>query len=102
MLAGDIYISVTVLLESEWVLRTGYRFTPIQMVEAFRAIGGLPGTVVEDSSQVAQALDWAEQGMDFADALHLVRAEGCAEFLTFDRKFARAAARLTDMTVTVP
>ena len=32
--------------------------------------------------------------MDFADALHLAKAAGCNSFVTFDRKFARAANQL--------
>ena len=33
--------------------------------------------------------------MDFADALHLAGAEGCEEFVTFDKAFAAKAAKLS-------
>ncbi len=39
-----------------------------------------------------EALDRAEKGMDFADALHLGAAAGCDAMLTFDRRFIVAAA----------
>jgi predicted nucleic-acid-binding protein len=40
---------------------------------------------------VAAALDLAETGMDFADALHLTRSVHCEGFVTFDRKLVKAA-----------
>jgi predicted nucleic acid-binding protein len=46
---------------------------------------------VEDGAIVAAALDLAETGMDFADALHLRRAAHCEGFASFDRKLVKAA-----------
>ncbi len=46
---------------------------------------------VEDAAVVASALDFAEKGMDFADALHLGKSAHCEGFATFDRKFVKAA-----------
>jgi hypothetical protein len=40
---------------------------------------------------VAQALGLAEQGFDFANALHLTAATDWENFATFDRGFARRA-----------
>ena len=89
--AGDVFIPTTVLLETEWVLRSGYGFEPRLIVEAMRGLAGLPGVTVENPSQLAQALDAMADGMDFADALHLSASNGCDAFLTFDRKLADAA-----------
>jgi predicted nucleic-acid-binding protein len=102
MAAGDIFIGVTVLLETEWVLRTGYKFTRSRTVEALKAVSGLPGIHVEDSECLGQVLDWTEKGMDFADALHVARAIECSEFLSFDRKLAKLAVGLIDTPVTSP
>ena len=41
---------------------------------------------------VRQALAWHQEGLDFADALHLLRSEGCACFATLDRALVKAAA----------
>ncbi len=41
-----------------------------------------------------QALAWHRQDLDFADALHLMRSEGCACFATLDRALAMAATAL--------
>lgn len=100
--AGDIFVATSVLLESEWVLRSGYGFTAGKIVDALRSFAGLPGVTVEDAPLLSRALDWAEQGLDFADALHLSRAEGCSAFMSFDRKLASAAAELSDVKVVAP
>lgn len=100
--AGAIYVPTTVLLESEWVLRSAYHFPADRIVAAFRAFAGLAGITLEDAPLVSRALDWTEQGMDFADALHLSRAEGCSAFVTFDRKFIKTTASLSDVKVTLP
>jgi predicted nucleic acid-binding protein len=58
--------------------------------------------MLEDPTPIARALDWMECGMDFADALHLAKAEGCASFLSFDRQLAAAADRLGTLPVRAP
>jgi len=73
-----------------------------QIASALRGLAGLPGISVEEPEHLAMALDWLEGGMDFADALHLVRSSQCSEFITFDRKFTKRAQALTGMRVTVP
>ena len=51
----------------------------------------LPRVSVRDAPATAMAFDWCEQGMDFADALHLAAGSDCEAFVTFDRGFARIA-----------
>ncbi|MGE5501803.1 MAG: type II toxin-antitoxin system VapC family toxin [Ignavibacteriales bacterium] len=99
---GDIFIATTVLLESEWVLRSAYGFDPAQIAAAFRGLAGLPSVSVEDPVLLAQALDRLTEGMDFADALHLAKAEHCDVFLSFDRKLATAAKGRAPIPVEVP
>ncbi len=86
-----VFIPRTVILETEWVLRAVYDLSPGRVIPALRALAGLPDIAVEDAPLVARALDWAETGLDFADALHLAAAADCATFLTFDRRLARSA-----------
>jgi predicted nucleic-acid-binding protein len=99
---NDVYVSNTVMLESEWVLRSVYGFTPAQVSRALRAFAGLPGVTVESPALIAQALDQVEQGLDFADALHLGHAEGCTAFVTFDKKLIKAAKTAGIDTVREP
>ena len=68
-----------------------YGYRPADVSQALRAFGGLPTVTVEDAEIVAEALDRAERGMDFADALHLGKSTHCEGFATFDRKFVKAA-----------
>ncbi|MDD1535265.1 MULTISPECIES: type II toxin-antitoxin system VapC family toxin [unclassified Bradyrhizobium] len=86
-----VFAAVTVLLEVEWVLRSAYGYQAADVVHALRAFAGLPTVMVEDGAMVAAALDLAERGMDFADALHLTRSGHCEAFVTFDRKLVKAA-----------
>lgn len=91
---GPCFVARTVMLETDWVLRSVYGISRTESVRALRAFAGLPGVIVEDAQLVADALDRADQGMDFADALHLGAAAACATFVTFDQKFIRKAAEL--------
>jgi len=93
---GDVLILKTVVLESEWVLRSLYRLRPQRIASILRGLFGLPGITVEDAIAVQRALDWFEQGMDFADALHLASTPIGATFLTFDRALVRQAVKLVD------
>ena len=89
--AGDVFVGTTVLLESERVLRSVYGFSGQEVAAALRAFAGLPNVSVESPSMLAEALDRAENGMDFADALHLGAAARCEAMLTFDRRFVERA-----------
>ena len=88
---NDVFVAITVILEVEWVLRSAYGYQPVDVAQALRAFGGLPNVTIEAAELVAQALVHAEQGMDFADALHLLKSAHCDGFATFDQKFVKAA-----------
>lgn len=92
---NEIFISKTVLLELEWVLRRTYRLPAIDVLHHLRSFARLHQATVEDAVHVAKALDWSDQGMDFADALHLAATNtvACEAFATFDRKLAAAAKK---------
>lgn len=88
---GDIFVATTVLLEAEWVLRSGYEYARIDIISALRSFGGLVGVKLENPLATAQALEWADAGMDFADALHLASSSQYGSFHTFDAKLIKAA-----------
>jgi predicted nucleic-acid-binding protein len=85
-----VFIPRTVLLETEWVLRAGYRKTREQISRFFAELLETDNTVIENHEAVAQALDWYRLGADFADALHLA-ACGRTIMHTFDQGFCKAA-----------
>jgi len=96
---NQIWIAKTVLLEAEWVLRSVYNYSPERVTEALRVIAGLPTAFVEDAPVVAQALDWSERGLDFADALQLASAGAADGFATFDRELAKQAKPLSPVAL---
>lgn len=91
LIASDsIFISRTVLLETEWVLRARYKKTRDQLSAFFSALLEVDNTVVEDAEAVSHALEWYAQGADFGDALHLAVC-GKTVMHTFDRDFCKSA-----------
>ena len=92
--ADGVFVSKTVLLEVEWVLRSLYRQTPAQIHFGFSSLLGLPNVVAENPDQVFQAMGDFAAGMDFADALHLASSQADEGFYSFDRKLAKKATSL--------
>lgn len=95
----DIFIATTVLLETEWVLRSIYGFAPVDVVRSLRAFAGLPNVTVQDGPVAARALDLAETGLDFADALHMASAHQCTAFVSFDRDLVRQSGKHAGLKV---
>ena len=95
----SVFVSITVIIEAEWVLRSIYRFGRRDIVDTFRTFAGMPSVTIEDPAIVAEALDLFAHGMDFADALHLLKARHCERFVTFDRKLIKAAQAAGHPTV---
>jgi predicted nucleic-acid-binding protein len=98
----EVFVSTTVMLETEWVLRSAYGFDAKRVCKALRGFGGLSNVVLEDPGLVAFALDRMDDGMDFADSLHLGRAASCEAFLTFDHRFIRSAKAVGLAKVRLP
>ena len=93
--SAQIFVPLAVILELEWVLRAFYGFAAEDFVRVIRHLLGLPNVSVEEWPRIADALVWHTEGLDFADALHLLASSHCIEFISFDdRRFARRAKRL--------
>ena len=90
MAEDTVFLSRTVLLETEWVLRSRYNKSRGELLAFFRALLETENTVVETVEALGHAMEWYAQGADFADALHLA-ACGSAVMHTFDRDFCKAA-----------
>jgi predicted nucleic-acid-binding protein len=87
---GAVFIPVTVLLETEWVLRGAYELERTQISRLLHLLLGLPGVEVAEPEAVMRALQRHAEGLDFADALHLALAGDVESFATFDRQLLRA------------
>jgi len=90
---SEVFISRTVLLETEWVLRSGYKKDRDNIASFVENTLITENLVIENSTEIGQALEWYKLGADFADAMHLCI---CGESLlhTFDMEFCKAANKL--------
>jgi predicted nucleic-acid-binding protein len=90
-----VEISTTVILECAWVLKSVYKISRIEICDALTALLGMENVIVQNDDVVEAAIDAHRQGIDLADALHLLAAEKSDEMLTFDDDFAKRAERMT-------
>ena len=97
------FVPITVALELEWVLRGAYQLPRDAVIDAFEGLLAIQHLHLEQDDLVRRALHWHRQGLDFADALHLARSEGCGALISFDRHLAQLAGELClQLTVKPP
>ncbi|HLF38171.1 MAG TPA: type II toxin-antitoxin system VapC family toxin [Burkholderiales bacterium] len=90
---AEYWIPVTVVLELAWVLRKTDAPRNVVM-EKLRDLLSLRNVRVQNADLVFQSLRWAAQGMDLADALHLVLSGKAERFATFDEALIKQARKL--------
>ena len=92
LVAGnECYISATVLLEAEWVLRSTYGKSRLAICSYFRALFTVETITVEGGTRMIEVLENVAAGLDFADALHLAQVGPAQSFATFDEALVRRA-----------
>lgn len=90
---AEYWIPVTVVLELAWVLRKSDAPRAVIMGR-LRDLLSLRNVRAQNAELVNQALRWAGQGMDLADALHLVLSGKAERFATFDEALVKQARKL--------
>jgi predicted nucleic-acid-binding protein len=93
-----VLVSLLVLIESEWVLRSSYGFKREAVLGMFRALLEARELSFEDEAAVEEALfHWTDSACGFADCLITAhnRQLGCRATATFDSKAARLPGRLS-------
>ncbi|MDD5300531.1 MAG: type II toxin-antitoxin system VapC family toxin [Gallionella sp.] len=90
-LSGAVFVSISVILEFEWVMRGFYELSRKDIQRVFESLCGLENVQIEDRGIVLAALNAYQKGLDFADALHLARADFCNAFLSFDQRLKKRA-----------
>jgi predicted nucleic-acid-binding protein len=91
---GRVFVSLTVALEFEWVLRGFYELPKADVIAVLRALAGMPHVHLEARDEVLAALAGCESHkLDFADALHVARSGRCTSFLTFDKALIKRATK---------
>lgn len=93
-LAERSFVSVTVLLELEWVMRGFYQLPPKDVSRVLRALARIEHVTLEDRAAVLVAIEALDKGLAFADALHLARSSRASGFATFDQRLAKQAKGL--------
>jgi predicted nucleic-acid-binding protein len=89
-----VLISLLVLLEVEWVLRSRYGLSKADILAAFSALLDAADLAFEDETSVEYALyTWKDSAADFADCLIEARNRrlGCRATATFDGKALKVA-----------
>jgi predicted nucleic-acid-binding protein len=84
-----VFISLPVLLETEWVLRSRYSLKKVEIVDAISGLLDATEVEFEDEPGVEQALFiWRDSTADFADCLIGAhnRRLGCKATATFDAR----------------
>jgi predicted nucleic-acid-binding protein len=87
-----VLVSLLVLLECEWVLRSRYGFNRVALLSIFRALLEARELSFEDEPALEEALfHWKDSACGFSDCLIAAhnRQMGCRATATFDGKAAR-------------
>jgi predicted nucleic-acid-binding protein len=87
----SIFISRTVLMETEWILRGVYKRDRLTINAGFSRLLDVATVEIESEFLIATALLWHKFGMDFADAIHLASSQHCEKFATFDIGIKKSA-----------
>ena len=89
---NPIFISLLVLLETEWVLRSRYALTKDEILRTFSGLLDSLEISIEDEPTIERALFlWKNSSGDFADCLIGARhlQLGCRATASFDRRALR-------------
>jgi len=84
-----VFVSQLVLLETEWVLRSRYALTKIEIIAAFSGLLDATDVQFEDEPAIEETLFvWKDSAAGFADCLIGARNRrlGCRATATFDAK----------------
>ena len=85
------FVSFTVLIETEWVLRSRYGYDRERIVTALTALDALIDLHFEHHDDVRWAIDRYAAAGELADYLHLAAARRVGRFATFEKRLARRA-----------
>ena len=87
-------VTMLVVLECEWVLRSAFQYSKIQIISAFGTLRGAGEVSIEDHPVLEDALEqWENSSANFANCLILAhsRALGCSTMVTFDKRASKLA-----------
>ena len=97
----ELFVSLTVLMEAEWVLRSRYGYPRASIASALTNLRALPWIRCEAEGDVDWALDRYATGGELADYLHLAAVRPIGRFATFERRLAQRAGKDAPVTVEI-
>jgi predicted nucleic-acid-binding protein len=95
----EISLVSTVWAETEWVLRSVFKWQRARINQALSALLYLDNVSTPEQHRVHWALARHAEGADLADMLHVQLSSYADKFVTFDRELVHHAARLTELPV---
>jgi predicted nucleic-acid-binding protein len=99
IMQGQCYVSLTVLLETVWLLASRYGQSRAAICDSLTEVVDLPNVTTPDDAWVIWAIGRFRSGADFADMAHLIDARRAESFVTFDRGVAKAAGENAPLLV---
>ena len=72
-------------------MRGFYALPRTDIERVFKALCGLQHVTIEDRAIVQSVIEAYTLGLNFADALHLARAQHCKAFVSFDKRLQKRA-----------
>jgi predicted nucleic-acid-binding protein len=96
-----LYVSLTVLIEAEWVLRSSYEYDRNAICAAFEALPQVLNLSYQDEVGVRWALERYSLGGELADYIHLVSSAVIGRFATFEKRLPKRAGDATPSIINV-
>jgi predicted nucleic-acid-binding protein len=88
---GDLLITNTVAIETEWVLRGVYKYGRLDAADLLETLLEIEGILLQDANGFRWAVERYRGGADFTDMMHLLKCDNFESLITFDRKMPRQA-----------
>ena len=92
---NEIFISDTVLLETEWLFRSRLSLSRQEINILFSMLVSSRNVSFDNRPKIADSILAHRNGFDFADAMHLFAARDCEAMVTFDEDFIRRSRKLS-------
>ena len=94
--SARLYVPTTVIVESEWVIRSVMKISKARICDMMRAMLQMPEFEMENPKAVEISVGAYAAGMDFADAMHVSCLGAGDRFFTFVRDLVRRAAKQSE------
>lgn len=96
----ETYISLTVLIETVWVLSgRRYGLNRTLVADLLDRIVRARSVTIEHEASLPWAIDRYRAGANFADMIHLIAAATADRFVTFDRRLVTQAGEIAPLAI---